>query len=354
MTQCIFKDISDLREMAHKLDLLETKVQTYRRASSNLLTPKYNIDDIKGVSDPITRLKNMALVYAGTENTILITGETGTGKELFAHSIHHASPRRDGPFVCINCASIPDELVESELFGYAPGAFTGAQRGGKTGKIELAHKGTLFLDEIGELPFRAQAKLLRVLDEKRVERVGEVLPIEVDFRLIAATNRDLHSLMDKRNFRQDLFHRLSTIRIEIPPLRNRTEDVPVLVNHFLQDRSVRGMKITDRALHSLMTYSWPGNVRELRNALELSTCLVRKGEPIDMDHLSHHISGGEPNDFNNMAYQDLKLKKTVKANEIQSIRKALSLCRGNKSSAAKLLGISRSSLYNKLKQYSLS
>ncbi|MBW1868074.1 MAG: sigma 54-interacting transcriptional regulator, partial [Deltaproteobacteria bacterium] len=148
MTQCIFKDISELREMASKLDLLETKVQKYKRASSDLLTPKYNIDDIKGISEPITRLKDMALVYAATENTILITGGTGTGKELFAHSIHHASTRSEGPFVCINCASIPDELLESELFGYAYGAFTGAQKKGKTGKIELADGGTLFLDEI--------------------------------------------------------------------------------------------------------------------------------------------------------------------------------------------------------------
>ena len=354
MTQCIFKDISELREMASKLDLLETKVQTYKRASSDLLTPKYNIDDIKGISEPITRLKKMALVYATTENTILITGETGTGKELFAHSIHHASTRREGPFVCINCASIPDELFESELFGYASGAFTGAQRNGKTGKIELADGGTLFLDEIGELPFRAQAKLLRVLDEKRLERIGEVLPVKVDFRLIAATNRDLHFLMDKGNFRQDLFHRLSTITMDIPPLRKRSEDIPVLVNHFLQVGSVRGMKIADNALRSLMSYSWPGNVRELKNALELSTCLVKKGDPIDTDQLSTHIIGEGSNAFHNTARDDLKLKKNVKTNEVRSIKSALGLCGGNKSRTAKLLGISRSSLYNKIKRYSIS
>jgi len=354
MTQCIFKDISELREMANKLDLLETKVQTYKRASSDLLTPKYNIDDIKGISEPITRLKKMALVYATTENTILITGETGTGKELFAHSIHHASTRREGPFVCINCASIPDELFESELFGYASGAFTGAQRNGKTGKIELADGGTLFLDEIGELPFRAQAKLLRVLDEKRLERIGEVLPVKVDFRLIAATNRDLHFLMDKGNFRQDLFHRLSTITMDIPPLRKRSEDIPVLVNHFLQVGSVRGMKITDNALRSLMSYSWPGNIRELKNALELSTCLVKKGDPIDTDQLSTHIIGEGSNAFHNTARDDLKLKKNVKTNEVRSIKSALGLCGGNKSRTAKLLGISRSSLYNKIKRYSIS
>lgn len=354
MTQCIFKDISELREMASKLDLLETKVQKYKRASSDLLTPKYNIDDIKGISESITRLKSMALVYAATENTILVTGETGTGKELFAHSIHHASTRSEGPFVCINCASIPDELLESELFGYAYGAFTGAQKKGKTGKIELADGGTLFLDEIGELPLRAQAKLLRVLDEKRLERIGEVLPVEVDFRLIASTNRDLHFLMDQRNFRQDLFHRVSTITMDIPPLRKRIEDLPVLVNHFLQDGSIRGMKITDNALRSLMTYSWPGNVRELKNALELSTCLVKKGDPIDTDQLASHIIAGESKIFHNIDRDDLKLKKKVKANEVQSIKSALSLCRGNKSRAAKLLGISRSSLYNKIKQYSIS
>jgi len=354
MTQCIFKDISELREMASKLDLLETKVQKYKRASSDLLTPKYNIDDIKGISEPITRLKDMALVYAATENTILITGGTGTGKELFAHSIHHASKRSEGPFVCINCASIPDELLESELFGYAYGAFTGAQKKGKTGKIELADGGTLFLDEIGELPLRAQAKLLRVLEEKRLERIGEVLPVEVDFRLIAATNKDRRFLMDHRNFRQDLFHRVSTITMDIPPLKKRIEDLPVLVNHFLQSGSVRGMKITDNALRALMAYSWPGNVRELKNALELSTCLVKKGDPIDTDQLASHIIAGESKIFHNIDRDDLKLKKKVKANEVQSIKNALSLCRGNKSRAAKLLGISRSSLYNKIKQYSIS
>ena len=232
ITQCIFQDISEIKEMAKKLNLLETKVQKYRRTITDLLVPKYNFEDIIGISEAISRLKKIAEKYAETENTILISGETGTGKELFAHSIHHASRRGEGPLVCVNCASIPDELLESELFGYAPGAFTGARQNGKIGKIELSNAGTLFLDEIGELPLTAQAKLLRVLEEKRVEKVGGVHPVEVDFRLVAATNRKLDFLMDNAKFRQDFFYRLSTMTLEIPALRDRTEDIPIFNQSF--------------------------------------------------------------------------------------------------------------------------
>ena len=354
MTQCIFRDISELREMARKLDLLETKVQTYRRAASDLLTPKYNIDDIKGVSRAMIDLKNEALMYAPTESAVLITGETGTGKELFAHAIHHAGTRNEGPFVCVNCASIPDDLLESELFGYSSGAFTGARRKGKIGKIELSHRGTLFLDEIGELPFRAQAKLLRVLEEKRVERIGEVLPLEVDFRLIAATNRSLEFLKNSKNFRSDLFHRLSVISMNIPPLRERVEDIPPLAHHFLQGGPGRGMKLEETAISEMMHYSWPGNVRELRNALELAVCLVQKGDVIDLDHLPGHIRAAG---IETRPEQDLReepMKTDIRAHEIQLIRNALGICRGNKARAAKMLGISRSSLYNKIKRYHIS
>lgn len=353
ITQCIFRDISEIKEMAKKLDLLKTKVLTYKKTIADLLVPRYNFDDIIGTGEAITRLKNLAQKYAETDNTILITGETGTGKELFAHSIHHASRRSEGPIVCVNCATIPNELLESELFGYAPGAFTGAQQKGKTGKLELADGGTLFLDEVGELPLRAQAKLLRVLEEKRVERVGEVIPVEVDFRLIAATNRNPDFLLDEGRFRQDLYYRLSTMTLAIPPLRKQTEDIPILVNHFIQERSARTMKITDNALHVLMTYSWPGNVRELKNALELSICLVQKGNAIDIDQLPPHIIEAESSTLQNMKREDLNLKKKFKYDEVQSIKSALNFCGGNKSRAAKLLGISRSSLYNKIKHYSL-
>jgi transcriptional regulator with PAS, ATPase and Fis domain len=353
MTQCIFQDISELREMARKLDLLETKVRTFERAASDLLTPKYDIDDIKGISPSISDLKKMALLYAPTDSAVLITGETGTGKELFAHAIHHASNRSEGPIVCVNCASIPEELLESELFGYGPGAFTGAKKKGKMGKIELSHGGSLFLDEIGELPFKAQAKLLRVLEEKRVEKIGNLLPAEIDFRLITATNRPHNFLNDQKNFRQDLFHRLSAILISIPPLRERTEDIPVLVEHFLQMGPGRGMTLTDEAIHEMMKYSWPGNVRELRNALELAVCVTQNGHIIDVDHLPRHISSSKSRADDEEKHNGLAFNAEIDAREIQLIKKALSKCRGNKLRAAKMLGISRSSLYNKIKRYAI-
>ncbi len=353
MTQCIFRDISELREMARKLDLLETKVQNYRRTASDLLTPKYNIDDIKGISRSIIDLKNVATMYAPTDSAVLITGETGTGKELFAHAIHHASNRNEGPFVCVNCASIPDELLESELFGYAPGAFTGARKRGKIGKIALAQGGTLFLDEIGELPFKAQAKLLRVLEEKRVEKIGDVLPTEIDFRLIAATNRPLEFLHNPKNFRQDLFHRLSAILISIPPLRQREEDIGVLVAHFLKTGPGRGMKLTDRAEAEMTDYQWPGNVRELRNALELAVCVALNGEMIDADHLPRHITASRTATEDRENREKLALNAEIGSREVQLIKKALHNCGGNKLQAAKMLKISRSSLYNKIKRHGI-
>jgi PAS domain S-box-containing protein len=353
MTQCIFQDISELREMARKLDLLEIKVKTFKRAASDLLTPKYNIEDIKGISHTIVALKNRALMYAPTDSAVLITGETGTGKELFAHAIHHAGNHNEGPFVCVNCASIPDELLESELFGYGPGAFTGARKKGKIGKIELSHRGTLFLDEIGELPFKAQAKLLRVLEEKRVEKIGEVLPSEIDFRLISATNKPLDFLKNQMNFRQDLFHRLSVISISIPPLRDRAEDIPVLVEHFLQSGSGFGMKLTQNAIFEMMRYAWPGNVRELRNALELAVCVAQNEDAIDVDHLPGHMNVSKSETRPEDGQKGLHMKAEIRTNEIKLIKNALGLCRGNKARAARMLGVSRSSLYNKIKRYAI-
>ena len=338
MTQCIFRDISEMQEMASKLDLLETKVLTFRRAASDLLTPKYNIDDIKGISQSIVNLKNMALMYAPTESAVLITGETGTGKELFAHAIHHAGNRTEGPFVCINCASIPDELLESELFGYAPGAFTGALKKGKIGKIELSHGGTLFLDEIGELPLRAQAKLLRVLEEKKVEKIGEVLPSTIDFRLITATNRHLDFLKNQKNFRRDLFHRLSGISISISPLRERVEDIPILVEHFLKSGPGRGMKVKEEVFRVMMRYAWPGNVRELRNALELAVCVAQNGGFVDVDHLPGHIHTSTVETKPEEGHQDLHMKAEIRTNEIQLINNALGSCRWEQSPGGKNAG----------------
>jgi transcriptional regulator with PAS, ATPase and Fis domain len=284
----------------------------------------------------------------------LIGGETGTGKELFAHSIHHSSKRVDGPFVCVNCASIPTNLLESELFGYAPGAFTGANRNGKAGKIEMSNSGTLFLDEIGELPPMSQAKLLRVLEEKRVERVGNLLPVKVDFRLIAATNRKIDFLKDNTKFRQDLYYRLSTMSIMIPSLRDRAEDIPVLIDHFIQKSAANPLKISDGALDVLMHYAWPGNVRELKSIIDLFLCLAPKDNVIKRVDLPQHIIESVSIERPPKRHEDFDLNKRAKNDELHIIKQCLRYCKGNKRQAAKLLGISRSSLYNKIKQLSLS
>ncbi len=258
LTQCIFKDITELKDLVGKLDLLEKKVTIYKKELTNLLAAKYSLKDIQGNSDSVLNLKKLTRLFARTDSPILIVGDTGTGKELFAHAIHASSNRSAGPLVCVNSASLPKELLESELFGYAPGAFSGAHHKGKIGKIELAEGGTLFLDEIGDLGSSAQAKLLRVLEEKRLERIGDVHPIDVDFRLVAATNRNLEQMVKERTFREDLYYRLGTMTLVTPTLKSRSEDIPLLIQYYMRKHAGRPVRITDRALNALMKYRWPG------------------------------------------------------------------------------------------------
>ena len=240
-----------------------------KRASSS----RFILDDIVGSSEAIMSAKRKAARVAKGNSVILVTGESGTGKELFAHAIHAASTRKKGAFVVVNCAGIPESLMESELFGYESGSFTGARAGGKPGKFELAHNGTLFLDECGEMSMGMQAKMLRVIQEKEFQRVGGTVTYEVDVRIIAATNRDLWAMVQEGEFREDLYYRLDVVNIHIPPLRERTEDVPYLARHFIpQIREVTqgqcpGTSLT-RSSDCFMNYPWPGNVRELRNVLE--------------------------------------------------------------------------------------
>ena len=353
LAQCIFKDISELKDMASKLDILETKVKVYKDELNDLLAPKYGLTDILGCSESISRAKKLAHLYAKTDAPVLITGETGTGKELFAHAIHGASPRSQGPFVCLNCASIPMELVESELFGYAPGAFTGAHKRGKIGKIRLAHKGTIFLDEIGDLPLAAQAKLLRVLEEKRVERVGGIHPVEADFRLVAATNKDLSLSMQEGKFREDLYYRLGTMSITVPSLRDRAEDIPILARSFISRKTRGKMKISDQALHLLMNHNWRGNVRELRSIIERALTLMEDGDTIKKEHLASYILNENVQGDKTQGEIDFELRKILKNDEKDTILKAIQFCKGNKARAARKLGISRSLLYNKMKKYDI-
>jgi len=313
---------------------------------SRLNGTKYTIDSFIGKSRSVMEVKHQALQAAPGSSTILIYGESGTGKELLAHAIHNASERFKRPFVKVNCAAIPVELAEAELFGYEGGAFTGALRHGKPGKFELADGGTIFLDEIGEMPLVLQSKLLRVIQEKEVERIGGGRPKEIDVRIIAATNRDLYKLTREGKFRQDLFYRLNVLVLTVPPLRERREDIDMLVDFFLNKfnallgKAVEG--VTDEVMRFFKSYHWPGNVRELEHMLERAMNYCKYGL-IQMDDLGMH---NPENSAGNERGFGLALAEVTR----EAIIKALEITGGNKSRAARMLGISRATLYEKLKE----
>lgn len=288
---------------------------------------------------------SLAKTFADGEYPVLLSGETGTGKELFAQAIHEAGPRRNGPFVVVDCAALPKDIVESELFGYEEGAFTGACKGGKAGKLEAAEGGTVFLDEIGELPLELQPKFLRVLEQKVVYRLGGTKKIKLDFRVVAATNRDLAVEVAAGRFRPDLYYRLNVGLIKLPPLRERPEDIPLLVKYFLGEKGYADPGITREALDCLLRHSWPGNVRELQNALQRAMVLAG-GKPIPAAFLPSEITG---------LGTGLAGRQTqVSDREKSLILKALSDTGGNKVKAARLMGVSRSTFYEKLNKYGIS
>ncbi|MHB1405279.1 MAG: sigma-54-dependent Fis family transcriptional regulator [Desulfitobacteriaceae bacterium] len=311
-----------------------------------------NFSEIIGNSGKMSELKRIALQVAPTNATLLIQGESGTGKELLARAIHQSSKRKGHAFIALNCGAIPENLLESELFGYEEGAFTGARRGGKLGKFELAHQGTIFLDEIGDMSLHLQVKLLRVLQERRVERIGSTRSIPVDVRVIAATHRDLEKMVLAGEFREDLYYRLNVIPLTIPPLRDRMEDIPVLIQFYLEHYSqltgkeVKG--ISPEAEEVLIKYSWPGNVRELGNVIEYCVTMA-PGELITPEMLPKRLKTEHKPDP-----QDLSIN--LRALERQAIMKALSMAiaDGHKEDAARLLGISRATLYRKIKEYDIS
>ena len=353
----LFRDVKDLRVLARKLTSLQSELEYYKEELQKVQGGKYTIDSIIGSGEKIQWLKTLALRAAKGNSTVLITGESGTGKELFAQATHYASSRRHGPFIKINCASIPENLLESELFGYEEGAFTGARKGGKPGKFELANGGTIFLDEIGDMSMPMQAKLLRVLQEREIERVGGTKTSPVDVRVIAATNQDLEDMMNHGTFRQDLFYRLNIIALHIPPLRERREDLPELCEALLRKINrnlqfdVEG--VSKEALFRLMEYDWPGNVRELENVLERSVNLMDDVGEIQTEHLpptmKRAINKGEA-----MSQEKKQeLAGIMEDAEKQAIYKALEAAGGNRSQAAKLLGIHRSGFYQKLTKYQI-
>ena len=351
--QVMFKDIKDVRKLANKLSLLESKVKIYEEELINLRSTRYTFDSIIGGSRTLNEAKDEALKATANQFPVLISGDSGTGKELFAQAIHHASERRVYPFVRINCAAIPRDLLESELFGYEQGAFTGARAGGKPGKLELAHRGTLFLDEIGDLPITMQPKLLRVLEEKEFERVGGTTIIRSDFRLIAATNQSLNEMMVDGRFRKDLFYRLNVIPLNIPPLRERREDILPLARHLLQqlieEAALSPVNIDPEAEAVLKNYDWQGNVRELLNVLE-RTLSILEGEVIGRDDLPFHLLRDKNKPLRSKV---TTLKKAQEAAEKMTIINALEQAGYRKVKAADLLGIHRTLLYKKMKKYRL-
>lgn len=349
----MFQDIGEVVKLSGKLHSLESKVRRYEKELMNLRSTRYTLASIIGVSAAMIALKEQARVAAASASPVLITGESGTGKELFAQAIHHASPRKLQPFIQINCAAIPKDLLESELFGYDRGAFTGALSSGKPGKFEIADRGTIFLDEVGDLPLEMQPKLLRVLEEKCFERVGGNRLIRSDFRLIAATNQDLETLIARGRFRKDLFYRLNVISLNIPPLRERPDDVAPLSRHllagFAQRHGCPTVRISEVALAALTAHSWQGNVRELSNVLERAL-LARHGEEIKVGDLPF-----VPRDLRILREdgETLAIRSIRAETEKAAILAALKKAGNNKARAAVLLGIHRTLLYRKLKQHGL-
>lgn len=343
------------------LHVLRSALEQRRLKSENAylrsqLEDRYRIDGLVGHSRVMRELFQLLETVAATTSTVLITGETGTGKELAARAIHHNSPRRANRFVAINCSAIPETLLEAELFGHVRGAFTGAV-GTRQGRLEQAHKGTLFLDEIGTMSPALQAKLLRVLQEREFERVGDSHTIKIDVRVIAATHSDLTRMVADGSFREDLFYRLNVIPVQLPPLRDRREDIPLLVQHFLQKlagEAGRGVvTISQDALRRLMAYQWPGNIRQLENACERALAFSQGRPQIDVHDLTPDIQNqAPPVDSSDVWFPDdgLDFERYIEAVELSLIRRSLERTQGNKRQAAKLLHLKRTTLIEKLKR----
>ncbi|MGW6299600.1 sigma-54 interaction domain-containing protein [Peribacillus butanolivorans] len=347
----LFKNVGQFTALSKRVNLLEIELKKYKGDFRERNKASYTFDHIMGKSPALLEVKVQARIAAKSDSNVLILGESGTGKELFAHSIHNESRRAMGVFVKVNCAAIPAELLESELFGYEEGSFTGAKKGGKAGKFEAADGGTIFLDEIGELPLHMQVKLLRVLQEKEIERVGSTGSVQIDVRVIAATNRNLEEMVSKGEFRLDLYYRLKVMQIHVPSLRKRLEDVEILVSYFvekyqnLMKKRVQGM--SDQALRLLRLYKWPGNIRELENIIERALNIVEEEEMIDSKHLPEEITG----------HKELvpirTLAEVMEETERATIFSSLEMTSGNKSETAKRLGVSRTTLYEKMNKYGL-
>ncbi|MDA8248586.1 MAG: sigma 54-interacting transcriptional regulator [Rhodospirillales bacterium] len=348
----MFKGPDQVEALSRRVNALEREVAFYRREAAALRERDSGLVDIIGESPPVARLRGDIARVAPLDVPVLVHGASGTGKELVARALHSLSPRRAGPLVAVNAAALPAGLVESELFGYAPGAFTGADRKGRKGRFEQAQGGTIFLDEIGDTPPETQAKLLRVLQDRRVERVGGDGAVGVDFRLVCATNRDLRALVADGRFRLDLYYRITTVVLEVPRLAERPGDVPLLARHFLRELAERHRlpvpEVDAEAMARLGAFEWPGNVRQLRQAIERALIFAEGGRlrAGDFADLSETPASGEVHP--RAAAPAARLRDAVDQAEAAMVREAMRRLRGNKRRVAAELGVSRSWLYKRL------
>ena len=344
------------------LHVLNSALEQRRLRSENAylrsqLENRYRIDGLVGRSPAMRNLFHLLETVAATSSTILISGETGTGKELAARAIHHSSPRRANRFVALNCSAIPETLLEAELFGHVRGAFTGAV-GTRQGRLEQANKGTLFLDEVGTMSPALQAKLLRVLQEREFERVGDSHTIRIDVRIIAATHSDLTKMVADGTFREDLYYRLNVIPVQLPPLRDRREDIPLLVQHFLQKLGAeqappRTVTMSQEALRSLMAHAWPGNVRQLENIVERALAFSQGRAQVDVGDLGPELQRVTVESEGAGAWfpdEGMDLERYIEGVELGLIKRSLERTRGNKVQAARLLNLKRTTLIEKLKR----
>ena len=350
----IFKDITDFYDMSKKIITMEKEIKYYKDQLKKQKSAKYSFSNIIGESKSLMEVKNICQRAAMSDSNVLIMGESGTGKELFAHAIHNASDRASGPFVKINCAAIPSELLESELFGYEGGAFTGAKKEGKVGKFELANGGSIFLDEIGDMPLQMQVKLLRVLQEREIERIGSTKTRPINVRIISATNKNLEEEVKSGNFREDLYYRLNVMSVNIEPLRKRKDDIrplaKALVKKLSSQMGVHVDSISEKAMAALEAYDWPGNIRELENVIERSINLLDSDRIIKVSTLPVHITQSHKT---HVYIAGSNLKEQLYDVEKSIILECLNENQGNKQKTANDLDMSRTSLYQKLKSYGI-
>lgn len=352
------RDVTEFMKTSELLVKAQSNLNVLEQEISMINKNRYSFSQILGNNKDFKASINLSRKIAKSNINMLITGESGTGKELFARAIHVESGR-EGYFVPINCSAIPNELIESELFGYSGGAFTGALKSGKIGKIELANKGTLFLDEIGDMPLNMQPKLLRVLEDMEITRVGSEKPIKVNIRVIAATNKDLPKMVEEGTFRKDLYYRLNSVVLNLPALRDRKDDIPILVNRFVEDYcmeyGVNILKITPEVMNIFINHKWEGNIRELKNVIERIVVLAKNNgtDIIDMSYLPENLRNTDTkvSDFRQEDIYDLN--RIIDNAEKEAITNAMRITRNNKARAAKLLNIPRSTLYFKLKKYDI-